>query len=189
MPAYPPAVERARSSNPVDPRALERLREVFRRDKSAVCAQFSEVFYTYPAEVYLHGVPSDMYVRKMEALRRGLEDARVVLDVGAGFGVYACRLRILGIPRAVAMDDRAQKTRDALRNLAAFLVPEGRVWVFEDNTRSAPGYDLFDVWDGAETGGYAAGVPSRTRRATSSSAFIPPRRLSGISSREGPICR
>ena len=194
--------------------ALERLRQVFRLDKAAACAQFSEWFYTYHADLYVHGVPFDVYVRKVEAIRRELDGAQVVLDIGAGFGVYASLLRILGVPRVVAMDYHGQKARDAaklvrhlgldgvqvlqgdalalpfrsgrfdaaltlaclshirepeeaLKNLAALLVPGGRVWVFEDNNSSYPGYDMTDVWEGAETGGYADAVPSEKQRAES----------------------
>ncbi len=194
--------------------ALDRLRDVFRRDKASVCAQFSEWFYTYHADLYVHGVPFDVYVRKMEAIRRELEGAELVLDVGAGFGVYASLLRILGVPRVVAMDYHGQKARDAaalvrhlgidgvqilqgdalalpfkagridaaltlaclshirepelaLKNLALLLKPGGRVWVFEDNNSSYPGYDMTDVWEGAETGRFAQGVPSEKQRAES----------------------
>jgi len=194
--------------------ALDRLREVFRRDKASVCSQFSEWFYTYHADLYVHGVPFDVYVRKVEAIRRELDGAEIVLDVGAGFGVYASLLRILGVPRVVAMDYHGQKARDAatlvrhlgldgvqvlqgdalalpfragrfdaaltlaclshirepeaaLRNLSLLLKPGGRVWVFEDNNSSYPGYDMTEVWEGAETGGYAEGVPSEKQRSES----------------------
>ena len=90
------------SESPIDVAALDRLRELFRRDKAAVCSQFSEWFYSYHADLYVHGVPFEVYVRKMEAIRRELAGARIVLDVGAGFGVYACLLRILGVPRTVS---------------------------------------------------------------------------------------
>jgi SAM-dependent methyltransferase len=202
------------ASNRINFAALDRLRDVFRRDKASVCSQFSEWFYTYHADLYVHGVPFDVYVRKMEAIRRELEGARVVLDVGAGFGIYASLLRILGVPRVIAMDYHAQKTRDAVRlvrhlgidgvqvlqgdalalpfrpgridaaltlaclshirepeealkNLAVLLAPGGRVWVFEDNNSSYPGYDMTAVWEGAETGGYSEGVPSEKQRAES----------------------
>jgi SAM-dependent methyltransferase len=198
----------------VNAAALERLREVFRRDKASVCSQFSEWFYTYHADLYVHGVPFDVYVRKVEAIRRELEGARTVLDVGAGFGVYAALLRILGVPRVVAMDYHGQKARDAarlfrhlgldgihilqgdalalpfrparfdaaltlaclshirepeqaLRNLAVLLAPGGRVWVFEDNNSSYPGYDMTEVWEGAESGTYGEGVPSEKHLAKS----------------------
>jgi SAM-dependent methyltransferase len=194
--------------------ALDRLRDVFRRDKASVCSQFSEWFYTYHADLYVHGVPFDVYVRKVEAIRRELEGAEIVLDIGAGFGVYASLLRILGVPRVVAMDYHGQKARDAsrlvrhlgldgvqvlqgdalalpfqagrfdaaltlaclshirepeeaLRNLSVLLKPGGRVWVFEDNNSSYPGYDMTEVWEGAETGGYAEGVPSEKQRSES----------------------
>lgn len=194
--------------------ALERLRRLFALDKASVCAQFSEWFYTYHADLYVHGVPFEIYVRKMEAIRRELDGAQVVLDIGAGFGVYASLLRILGVPRVVAMDYHGQKARDAaklvrylgldgvhvlqgdalalpfrggrfdaaltlaclshirepeeaLRNLGASLVPGGRVWVFEDNNSSYPGYDMTEVWEGAETGGYADAVPSEKQRSES----------------------
>lgn len=84
--------------------ALDRLGDVFRRDKASVCSQFSEWFYTYHADLYVHGVPFNVDVRKMEAIRRALEGAQVVLDVWAGFGVYASLLRILGVPRVIAME-------------------------------------------------------------------------------------
>ena len=104
--------------------ALDRLREVFRRDKASVCSQFSEWFYTYHADLYVHGVPFDVYVRKMELIRDELQGARAVLDVGAGFGVYASLLRILGVPRVVAMDYHGQKARDA-RTLVRHLGLDG----------------------------------------------------------------
>jgi SAM-dependent methyltransferase len=194
--------------------ALDRLRDVFRRDKASVCSQFSEWFYTYHADLYVHGVPFDIYVRKMELIRRELEGAERVLDIGAGFGVYASLLRILGVPSVVAMDYHGQKARDAatlvrhlgldgvqvlqgdalalpfqagrfdaaltlaclshirepeeaLRNLALLLKAGGRVWVFEDNNSSYPGYDMTEVWEGAETGGYSEGVPSEKQRSES----------------------
>ena len=102
-------------SGSVDLGALERLREIFRRDKAAVCAQFSEWFYSYHADLFIHGIPFDVYIRKVQLIARSLEGAKRVLDVGAGFGVYACLLRILGTPNVVAMDYHAQKARDAAR--------------------------------------------------------------------------
>jgi SAM-dependent methyltransferase len=194
--------------------ALDRLRDVFRRDKASVCSQFSEWFYSYHADLYVHGVSFDVYVRKMEAIRRELEGAELVLDLGAGFGVYASLLRILGVPRVVAMDYHDQKARDAgvlvrhlgldgvhvlqgdalalpfrtgridasltlaclshirepelaLKNLALLLKPGGRVWVFEDNNSSYPGYDMSDVWERAESGGDAGSAPSEKQRAES----------------------
>ena len=62
-----PPVDR---TTPINTAALDRLRDVFRRDKASVCAQFSEWFYTYHADLYVHGVPFDVYVRKMELIRR-----------------------------------------------------------------------------------------------------------------------
>jgi len=194
--------------------ALARLMGVFQLDKASVCARFSEWFYTYHVDLYQYGVPFDVYIRKMEAIRDELEGAQVVLDVGAGFGVYASLLRILGVPRVVAMDYHRQKAQDAaklvaylgldgvqvlqgdalalpfrsgrfdaaltlaclshirepgeaLKNLAATLAPGGRVWVFEDNNSSYPGYDMTDVWEGAETGRYADAVPGEKQLAES----------------------
>jgi SAM-dependent methyltransferase len=202
------------SQTPINTAALDRLRNVFRLDKASACSLFSEWFYTYHADLYVHGVPFDVYVRKMEAIRRELEGARIVLDVGAGFGVYASLLRILGVPRVVAMDYHAQKTRDAVRlvrhlgidgvqilqgdalalpfrsgrieaaltlaclshirepeqalkNLAVLLPPGGRVWVFEDNNSSYPGYDMTGVWEGAESGVYSGEVPPEKQRGES----------------------
>lgn len=95
--------------------ALARLRAVFQLDKAAVCARYSEWFYTYHADLYTHGVPFDVYVRKVEGILRELENPSFVLDLAAGFGVYSCLLRILGVPKVVSMDYHRDKARDAAR--------------------------------------------------------------------------
>ena len=191
---------------------LDRLREVFRWSRSEVASRLSEWFYTYHADLYVHGVPFEIYVRKAEAIRRALGETGRVLDVGAGFGVYACLLRILGAPRVVALDYHAEKARtarrlaellqldgvsilqgdalsfpfpagsfdgalalaslshirepeQAIRNLATLLRPGGRLYVFEDNNSSHPGYakNMSPIWEGAETGRYPDGVPSEKK--------------------------
>lgn len=188
--------------------SLDRLREVFRWNRSEVTSRLSEWFYTYHADLYVHGIPFELYVRKAEAIRRELADATIVLDVGAGFGVYACLLRILGIPRVVALDYHADKAATARRlaahlgldglsilqgdalafpfppasfdgalalaslshirepaqavaKIGTLLRPGGRLYVFEDNNSSYPGYEknMSRVWEGAETGCYPDGVP------------------------------
>ena len=95
------------------PDALDRLRDVFRRDRAWVASTLSDWFYTYHADLYLHGVPFEVYERKIAAVRRELGDARRVLDLGAGFGVYACLLRLAGVEEVVALDYHAEKTRVA----------------------------------------------------------------------------
>jgi SAM-dependent methyltransferase len=193
--------------------ALERLAAVFRTPPAV---RFSDWFVNYHADLYVHGVPFEVYVEKVRAIRRALDDAPRVLDVGAGFGVYASLLRILGTPEVVALDYHRQKTldaralaahlgldglrvlqgdatalpfadgtfdgaltlaslshiRDADRALASIhrvLKPGGRLFVFEDNNSSYPGYarEMAKVWDGAETGTYADGVPGEKQRAES----------------------
>lgn len=190
-----------------DRSALDRLHEVFRWDPTTVRTRLSEWFYTYHADLYRHGVPFEVYVRKAQAIRNELGDARRILDVGSGFGVYACLLRILGIPEVVALDYHSEKPRvgralaallglDGLRflqgdalafpfrpgtfdgaialaslshvrepeqavaNVAQVLRTGGRLYVFEDNNSSYPGYYTYTspVWEGAETGCYATGV-------------------------------
>lgn len=196
--------------------ALSRLRALFQLDKDAVRTLFSEWFYSYHADLYVHGVPFEVYVRKTAAIVRELNGAQRVLDLGAGFGVYACLLRILGVPQVVAMDYHAQKARDAaklarhlrldglhvlqgdaltlpfrgrpfdaaltlaclshirepgeaLRMLPGLLRPGGRVYVFEDNNSSFPGYkkEMSRVWEAAESGQYQEGLPSEKQHSES----------------------
>ncbi len=196
--------------------ALDRLRDLFRQDKATVSSRLSEWFYTYHSDLYVHGVPFEIYVRKVARIIGDLGQPRFVLDVGAGFGVYSCLLRILGVSRVVAMDYHAQKARDAaalvrylgldgvtvlhgdalafpfkgrlfdgaltlaclshirepeqaLRNLADLLQPGGRVYVFEDNNSSFPGYEkqMSKIWEAAESGIYDEGIPSEKQRAES----------------------
>ncbi len=191
---------------------LDRLREVFCWSRGEVSSRLSEWFYTYHADLYVHDVPFEIYVRKAEAIRRALGEARCVLDVGAGFGVYACLLRVLGVSHVVALDYHAEKARTArrlaeylqldglsilqgdvlsfpfpagsfdgaltlaslshirepelaIRSLATLLRPGGRLYVFEDNNSSHPGYakNMSPIWEGAETGRYADGVPSEKK--------------------------
>ncbi|HLY74998.1 MAG TPA: class I SAM-dependent methyltransferase, partial [Planctomycetota bacterium] len=157
----------------------------------------------YHADLYVHGVPFEVYVRKVAGIIRALDGATCVLDCAAGFGVYSCLLRILGIPRVVSMDYHWQKSRDAtilvrelgldgvdvlqgdalalplhharfdgaltlaclshirepeaaLRNIARVLRPGGRVYVFEDNNSTYPGYEkqMSVQWEAAESGNY-----------------------------------
>jgi len=191
------------SPKPVNTEALARLRNLFQQDKAAVRSRFSEWFYTYHADLYIHGVPFEVYVRKVAGIVQALDGATTVLDVGAGFGVYSCLLRILGVPRVVSMDYHRQKSRDAailvrelgldgvyvlqgdalafplknarfdgaltlaclshirepeaaLRNVARLLRPGGKLYVFEDNNSTFPGYDkqMSKQWEAAETGNY-----------------------------------
>ncbi len=95
--------------------ALDRLRDLFRRDKASVAGLLSEWFYGYHSDLYVHGVPFDVYVEKARGILRAIGPARRVLDVGAGFGVYAALLRILGVPEVVALDYHLPKARDARR--------------------------------------------------------------------------
>lgn len=192
----------------VNSEALARLRAVFQLDKAAVCSLLSEWFYTYHADVYIHGVPFELYVRKVAAIVRELKEPARVLDVGAGFGVYSCLLRILGVPEVISMDYHREKSETAaalvrhlgidgvriltgdalafpfkgpafdgaltlaclshirepeqsLRNLKRILRPEGRLYVFEDNNSSYPGYaaHMSLQWEAAETGNAPKGLP------------------------------
>ncbi|HZE95961.1 MAG TPA: class I SAM-dependent methyltransferase [Planctomycetota bacterium] len=201
--------------NNVDTAALEKLRALFRQDKAAVRARFSEWFYSYHADLYVHGVPFDLYVRKVEGILRELGNPSCVLDLAAGFGVYSCLLRILGIPRVISMDYHWEKSKDAailvrelgldgvhvlqgdalalpfqgarfdgaltlaclshirepeeaLRNIARTLGPGGRVYVFEDNNSTFPGYEahMSKQWEAAETGNYDA-VPAEKKNTES----------------------
>jgi SAM-dependent methyltransferase len=200
---------------PVNADALARLRAVFQRDKASVLRGFSEWFYTYHADLYVHGVPFEVYVRKVAGIVRELEGARCVIDLGAGFGVYSCLLRILGVPRVLSMDYHREKSRDAaalvrelgldgvhvlqgdalalpfkaasvdgaltlaclshirepemaLQNLASVLRPGGRVYVFEDNNSTYPGYEkqMSVQWEAAESGNYDQ-LPAEKRNAES----------------------
>jgi SAM-dependent methyltransferase len=108
----------------VEAAALERLRELFRWSRERVCSLLSPWFYDYHADLYVHGLPFDVYVEKARAIARELQGARRVLDLGAGFAVQACLLRILGIPRVVALDYHGPKVRDA-RILVRHLGLEG----------------------------------------------------------------
>jgi len=94
---------------------LERLRELFRSAPADVTGLLGEWFTTYHADLYAHGVSFDVYVEKAMAIRRDLGSARRVLDLGAGFGVYAALLRESGIPQVVALDYHAEKARIAAR--------------------------------------------------------------------------
>jgi SAM-dependent methyltransferase len=209
-------VENITAPRSVNTEALARLRAVFQLDKAAVCSLLSEWFYTYHADVYVHGVPFELYVRKVAGIVRELEGATRVLDLGAGFGVYSCLLRILGIPQVISMDYHREKSRDAavlvshlgldgvqvlqgdalalpfsgtrfdgalalaclshirepeesLRNIARVLRPGGRVYVFEDNNSSYPGYEKHMTlqWEAAETGKSQEGLPPEKMQAES----------------------
>jgi ubiquinone/menaquinone biosynthesis C-methylase UbiE len=197
------AVENIPSPNPVNVEALGRLRALFQLEKAAVLARYSPWFYSYHADLYVHGVPFEVYVRKVDGIIRALEGATSVLDCAAGFGVYSCLLRILGIPRVVSMDYHWEKTKDAttlvrelgldgvhvlqgdalalplrdapfdgaltlaclshirepeaaLRAIARVLRPGGKVYVFEDNNSTYPGYEkhMSLQWEAAESGNY-----------------------------------
>lgn len=198
------------------PDAGQRIREIFSEPREKVVGRFSEWFYTYHADLYLHGVPFDVYLAKIDAIRSQLPDARVLLDLGAGFGVHAALLRIAGVPRVVALDYHTQKCRDgralighlgldgvdvlrgdatalpfpaasfdavtamaslshirdgprALQEVVRVLRPGGRLYVFEDNNSSHPGYykNMVRQWEGAETGVYDATLPDEKKIASS----------------------
>ncbi|HLY11532.1 MAG TPA: class I SAM-dependent methyltransferase, partial [Planctomycetota bacterium] len=106
-------MENIPSATPVNEAALARLRALFAQDKAAVLGRYSEWFYSYHADLYVHGIPFEVYVRKVAGIVRALNGASSVLDVGAGFGVYSCLLRILGIPRVISMDYHWEKSKDA----------------------------------------------------------------------------
>jgi SAM-dependent methyltransferase len=197
--------------NTVNRDALARLRSLFQEPRARVSSRFSEWFYSYHADLYVHGVPFDLYIRKVEGIIRALDGAGSVLDLGAGFGVYSCLLRILGVPRVVSMDYHREKSKDALvlvrelgldgvqvlqgdalafplkegrfdgaltlaclshirepelalRNVARVLRPGGKVYVFEDNNSTFPGYEahMSKQWEAAETGNYD-GVPEEKK--------------------------
>ena len=114
-------VESARTMT--DRAALDRLRDLFRLDPPGVRERISAEFYDYHADLYRHSVPFEIYIEKTLRIRRELGRAERVLDLGAGFGVYACLLRILGIPEVVAFDYQEQKTKGA-RRLVDYLDPE-----------------------------------------------------------------
>jgi SAM-dependent methyltransferase len=203
------------NDNVVNTDALARLGSLFRQSREEVCSRYSEWFYRYHADLYQHGVPFEVYVRKVRGIVEALGDASCVLDVGAGFGVYSCLLRILGVPRVVSMDYHREKCRDArilvrelgldgvhvihgdaltfplkpasvdgaltlaclshirepeaaLKDLARALRPGGRVYVFEDNNSSYPGYEkqMSKQWEAAETGNYD-GVPDEKKQGES----------------------
>ncbi len=188
--------------------ALDRLRELFRADRETVARELSDWFWSYHRDLYQQGVSFDVYVSKVQAIRRELGGARRVLDVGAGFGVYACLLRIMGVPEVVALDYHQAKAavavrlvrrlgldgvtvlrgdatalsfpggtfdaamalaslshiRDAQRALeevAWTLRPGGRLYVFEDNNSTHPGYlkVIEPEWNAAELGMNADGRP------------------------------
>lgn len=103
---------------------LDRLRDLFARDKAYVVERLSEWFWSYHADLYRHGVSLDVYVEKVRAMRREFPSARRVLDVGAGFGVYAALLRIAGVPEVVALDYHAPKAAVA-RKLMIYLGLDG----------------------------------------------------------------
>jgi len=193
-------VENTLSINTV---ALTRLRDLFQEDKASVLTRYSEWFYSYHADLYVHDVPFDVYVRKVAGIVAALDRPSSVLDLAAGFGVYSCLLRILGVPRVVSMDYHWEKSKDAttlvrelaldgvhvfqgdalaiplkdghfdgaltlaclshirepeaaLRNVSRALRPGGKVYVFEDNNSTYPGYEkqMSVQWEAAETGNY-----------------------------------
>jgi SAM-dependent methyltransferase len=199
-------VENNTSPRPVNEEALARLRSLFLQSREEVCSRYSEWFYRYHADLYVHAVPFEVYVRKVRGIVEALGDATCILDVGAGFGVYSCLLRILGVPRVVSMDYHREKCRDAralvrelgldgvhvvhgdaltfplkraavdgglalaclshirdpqaaLKDLARALRPGARIYVYEDNNSSYPGYEkqMSKQWEAAEAGEGAHG--------------------------------
>jgi SAM-dependent methyltransferase len=116
-----------------DRAALDRLRDLFRLDPPGVRERISAEFYDYHADLYRHSVPFEIYIEKTLRIRRELGRAERVLDLGAGFGVYACLLRILGIPEVVAFDYQEQKTKGA-RRLVDYLGLKGVAVVRGDGT-------------------------------------------------------
>jgi SAM-dependent methyltransferase len=127
------------------PDAPARLRDVFRRDRAWVAARLSDWFYDYHDDLFRHGVPFEVYERKVRAIRDELGDARRVLDLGAGFGVHACLLRLAGVPEVVALDYHAGKTR-AARALVGYLGIDG-VHVLQGDALALPFRP--DTFDGA----------------------------------------
>ena len=195
--------------------ALTRLRDLFHEDKASVVTRYSEWFYSYHADLYVHGVPFDVYIRKVAGIVTALDQPSSVLDLGAGFGVYSCLLRILGVRRVVSMDYHWEKAKDAttlvrelgldgvhvlkgdalavplkdglfdgaltlaclshirepeaaLRNVSRALRPGGKVYVFEDNNSTYPGYEkqMSVQWEAAESGNYDD-LPAEKRSAES----------------------
>jgi SAM-dependent methyltransferase len=116
-----------------DRAALDRLRDLFRLDPAAARERISPEFCDYHADLYRHGVPFEIYIEKACRIRCDLGRAERVLDLGAGFGVYACLLRILGIPRVTAFDYQNDKARGA-RRLIDFLELDGVTVVRGDGT-------------------------------------------------------
>jgi SAM-dependent methyltransferase len=106
------------------PDALGRLRDVFRRDRAWVVERFSDWFWDYHEDLFRHGVPFEVYERKVAAIRDALGGARRVLDLGAGFAVHACLLRLAGVPEVVALDYHDAKVR-AARALVGHLGLDG----------------------------------------------------------------
>ena len=66
---------------------------------------------------------------------------------------------------ALASLSHIREPEQAIRNLATLLRPGGRLYVFEDNNSSHPGYakNMSPIWEGAETGRYPDGVPSEKK--------------------------
>ncbi|HVR86082.1 MAG TPA: class I SAM-dependent methyltransferase [Planctomycetota bacterium] len=199
----------------VNTEALARLRALFQEGQAAVLRRYSQWFYSYHADLYVHGVPFEVYVRKVAGIVRALGEPGCVLDLAAGFGVYSCLLRILGVRHVVSMDYHWEKSKDAttlvrelgldgvhilkgdalafplkegrfdgaltlaclshirepeaaLRNLARALRPGGKVYVFEDNNSTYPGYEkhMSVQWEAAESGNYDS-LPSEKRNTES----------------------
>ncbi len=195
--------------------ALTRLRDLFQEDKASVLTRYSEWFYSYHADLYVHRVPFDVYIRKVAGIVAALDQPSSVLDLAAGFGVYSCLLRILGVRRIVSMDYHWEKSKDAttlvrelgldgvhvlqgdaltfplkeglfdgaltlaclshirepeaaLRNVSRALRPGGKVYVFEDNNSTYPGYEkqMSVQWEAAESGNYDS-LPAEKRNTES----------------------
>lgn len=111
---------------PYDPAvtgALDRLRGLFRRDRAAVCADFTEWFWDYHQDLFSGRVPLARYERKAGAALRATGPGRL-LDVGGGFGLHAVLLRALGAREVAVMELHDRKVLDAVR-LAAHLGLDG----------------------------------------------------------------
>lgn len=117
----------------IDRAALDRLRDLFRLDPAAARERISPEFCDYHADLYRHGVPFEVYLEKARLIRKELGRAERVLDLGAGFGVTACLLRILGISRVAAFDYQDDKVRGA-RRLVEALGIDGVAVVRGDGT-------------------------------------------------------
>ena len=113
--------------------ALQKLRDLFEGDPARAKTLISDWFVRYHVDLYTHGVPFEVYVEKVRAIRQGLRSARRVLDLGSGFGVYSALMRILGIPEVVAVDYHIDKAR-GMKRLWEHLGLDGLSFLNGDGT-------------------------------------------------------